>query len=79
MRGVFLPRRCRVCPAERPPERARGAQVGSYNSGILQFITVLRHKLRGRSRTTYVDSCERQYDWVPSVQKALSPDWDTAA
>jgi hypothetical protein len=76
----------RSCPgragrcAGRPPERAAdGAQVGSYNSGILQFITVLRHKLRGRSRTTYVDSCERQYDWVTSVQKALSPDWDTAA
>ena len=51
------------------------AQVGSYNSGILQFITVLRHKLRGKSRTTYVDSCERQTDWVTSVQRALSPNW----
>lgn len=48
-------------------------QVGSYNSGILQFITVLRHKTYGKSRTTYVDSSERQTDWVTSVAKALAP------
>ena len=48
-------------------------QVGSYNSGILQFITVLRHKKYGKSRTTYVDSSERQTDWLTSVAKALAP------
>lgn len=63
-----------VCISCTKHGRAR-AQVGSYNSGILQFITVLRHKLRGKSRTTYVDSCERQIDWVTAVQKALSPNW----
>lgn len=47
--------------------------MGSYNSGILQFITVLRHKKYGKSRTTYVDSSERQTDWLTSVAKALAP------
>ncbi|KAK9836008.1 hypothetical protein WJX81_005653 [Elliptochloris bilobata] len=46
--------------------------VGSYNSGILQFITVLRHKKYGKSRTTYVDSSERLFDWNTMVQKALA-------
>ena len=45
--------------------------VGSYNSGMVGLIEILRYALYGKSRFTFVDASEHHRDWFQNIRKYI--------
>jgi hypothetical protein len=45
--------------------------VGSYNSGMVGLIEILRFALYDKSRFTFVDASENHRDWFQSIRNYI--------
>jgi hypothetical protein len=45
--------------------------VGSYNSGMVSLIEILRYTLYGKSRFTFVDASAQHRDWASNIRRFM--------